>query len=176
MVNFQEAVTAFGQAVTEWKNSILEGDPLLPFPAVPAAPAAPSFVVGAKPGIEDRFRGFVARIKASPAYTTEIGELYGIIAPDSEDEGTPALKATALTQSQVQLAVTKAGYEVLAIDSKRGGGAWEQIGVSMTATYVDARPPLTPGQPEQREYRTQGMVQNARVGPLSDVVSAVTVP
>ena len=46
----------------------------------------------------------------------------------------------------------------------------------MTAEYIDARPPLVAGQPELREYRAQGMENNAPVGALSAVVSAVTVP
>lgn len=46
----------------------------------------------------------------------------------------------------------------------------------MTAEYIDGRAPLVAGQPELREYRAQGMEQNARVGALSAVVSAVTVP
>ena len=46
----------------------------------------------------------------------------------------------------------------------------------MRAVFVDSRPPLVVGQPEQREYRVQGIVKNARSGSLSDVVSVVTVP
>jgi hypothetical protein len=65
---------------------------------------------------------------------------------------------------------------VLAVDSRRGGGSWEPIGVSQTAEYIDARAPLVSGQPEQREYRVQGMENNARVGATSAIASAVTVP
>lgn len=47
---------------------------------------------------------------------------------------------------------------------------------TQSAEYIDNRAPLTAGQPEQREYRAQGMVSNNRVGALSPVVNAVTVP
>jgi hypothetical protein len=32
------------------------------------------------------------------------------------------------------------------------------------------------GQPEQREFRVQGMLDNARTGDPSDIVSVVTTP
>jgi hypothetical protein len=53
---------------------------------------------------------------------------------------------------------------------------WEQVGFSQRAVYLDTRPPLVAGQPEQREYRVQGSVKNSRTGSLSDVASVVTVP
>lgn len=60
--------------------------------------------------------------------------------------------------------------------SLRAGGNWEQIGIAQVAEFIDQRAPLTAGQPEQREYRAQGMQGNNRVGALSGTVSAVTVP
>lgn len=36
------------------------------------------------------------------------------------------------------------------------------IGVAMTTTYVDARPPLVAGGSEVREYRAQGMAVTAQ--------------
>ncbi len=86
------------------------------------------------------------------------------------------MTATALTQSQVDIRVFKAGYSVVVVDSRRGGGDWEQIATLTGANFVDNRPPLVAGVPEQREYRSQGFQDNARHGPLSAVVSVVTVP
>lgn len=176
MVNYLALVDAFSQAVTEFKDILLEGDATDPLPPVPTPPAAFVLVGGALAGIEERTRLYAGILRAAPGYTAEVGELYGLIAPDTAIPATPALAAFALTANQIRLAVTKAGYDVLAIDSRRGGGDWEQIGVSMTAEYSDNRPPLTPGQPEVREYRCQGMQNNARTGALSPVVSAATVP
>jgi len=115
-------------------------------------------------------------IRANLAYTPAIGESYGIVAPGARPPGLPLLVATALTASQVRLAVNKRRYDLVAIDSRRGGGAWEQIGVCQTTEFIDNRPPLTAGQPEIREYRAQGMQNNARVGGNSEIQSAVTVP
>lgn len=176
IVNYQELVDSFAQAVTEYKAIMLRGDSTAPLPAVPTPPAAFVPGVGALPGIEERTRQFAAIIKAAPGYTQAIGELYGIVAPAAPPAGVPEIVATALTASQVRLAISKAGYDVLAIDSKRGAGTWEQIGISQTAEFIDTRAPLVAGQPELREYRCQGMENNARVGALSAVATAVTVP
>lgn len=44
------------------------------------------------------------------------------------------------------------------------------------AECFDTRAPLVAGAPEVREYRVQGMENNARVGATSAVAKAVTVP
>lgn len=175
-VNYAEAVDAFRQEVTAYKEAVLRGDPLAAMPTAPVAPATLAPGLAALPGIEARTRDLMGIVKASTAYTTAIGEAYQIIAPVPGGFGTPTVAAFALTASQVRLKIGKAGYSVLAVDSRLAGGDWEQIGVSMKAEFIDTRPPVTPGQPEKREYRVQGMEDNARTGAMSDVSTAVTVP
>lgn len=176
LVDYTEAIDAFRQEVTAFSNDVLEGDPLGPVPTEPASPADIVLAVGTLPGIEARTRQFVAIIKAAPGFTTAVGEAYGIIAPSGALD-TPSLKATAVPgSSDVGLKIAKGGYSVIAIDMRRGGGAWVQIGVSQLATFVDTTAALVAGQPETREYRAQGMVANARTGDLSPTVSVVTTP
>lgn len=177
-INYTEQVVAFAQSVTEWRDLLLSGPNGTVLPPVPTVPAAFSY-----PGagtvlasIEFRTRQYAALIRASVGYTAEIGEAYGIIGAQIVTPTTPELQAFALTASQVRLVIAKAGYDVLAIDSLRGGGGWEQIGISMTAEYIDMRAPLVAGQPEQRQFRCQGMENNVRVGAYSGIVSVVTVP
>lgn len=175
VVNYSDAVNAFALEVTAFRDSMLRGDPLGPLPTAPVAPATLVLAVGSLPGIEARTRDFAARIKAAAAYTPAIGAAYGIVGAASPF-GTPTLTLTPVLGSEVKIKIGKAGYSVLVVDSRRNGGAWEQIGISQTAVFVDARPPLTVGQPEQREYRAQGMVQNSRDGSPSDVAVIVTTP
>lgn len=176
IVNFAEAVEAYAQAVTAYRDAVLEAPLNLPFPPVPAAPAPPVFAVGTQVSIEARTRQYAGLLKASPSYTATIGESFGIVAAAPSGPTTPEVAPTALTGSQVSVKVKKGGYDVVAIESKRGTGGWEFVGVAMTTTYVDARPPLVAGQPEVREYRAQGMEDNVRVGAISEVASAVTEP
>ncbi|MBI5705821.1 MAG: hypothetical protein HZC36_02405 [Armatimonadetes bacterium] len=67
-------------------------------------------------------------------------------------------------------------FGLIAVGSKRSAGTWEQLGISQTAEYVDARAPIAAGQPEQREYRAQEIQNSARVGATSAILSVVTVP
>jgi len=175
MVNATDTVHTFSQSWTQFATIMLEGDIHAPLPAIPIPPAL-YVLTSSAPGIEARTRLFAGIIRAHPTYTPEVGESFGIIGPAPGAAGTPSLKATAETNSHVRLKIAKQGYFLIAIDSRRGGGAWESIGPSQTATFIDSRPPLVAGQPEQRDYRCQGVVNNARVGGMSPVVSAVTVP
>jgi len=176
IVNYLEAVDAFSQAVTEYKNIMLEGDPGASLPPVPTVPATISVALGALPGIEARTRQFAGILRAAVGYTPEIGELYGIVAPAGGGLATPSLQVFALTASQVRVAISKGGYDVVAIDGRINGGAWTFLGIAQTAEYLDARAPVVAGQPELREYRAQGMTDNNRVGDNSAVAGVWTLP
>lgn len=177
MINYLELVDDFAQAVTEYKNLLLDAPIGATLPAVPTPPAALTTPLGVLASIQPRTRQYAAILRASVGWTEALSELYGLSAPAGSGPGTPAItSATALVGSNVALALAKAGYDVLAVDMRRGGGAFNQIGIAQTATFTDTTDEADAGQPEQREYRVQGMVANARVGTLSAVVSVVTVP
>jgi hypothetical protein len=178
VVNFKDAAAAYAQAVTEWAAIILDGEIGAPFPPAPTAPTAPTFALGSETAIRPRTLLYGGIIKADPDYTLEVGEAYGIISPAEGPLATPAIqRATAQAGTDnVDLSLFKGGYDVIAIDMKRAGGGWVQIGVSQTANFKDTTASLVAGQPEVREYRCQGMLNNARTGELSATVSVVTVP
>jgi hypothetical protein len=178
VVAFKEAAQGFAQAVTEWAELVLNGPAGGPFPPAPTAPVAPTFDPASKPAIRPRTRRSAGIVKADSDYSRSVGERFGIIAPEAGPRADPSIRRAepSTGSSRVALRLKKGGYALIAVDMRRSGGAWEQIGVSQTATFVDATPPLVAGQPEQREYRVQGMLANARTGRLSATVSAVTVP
>ena len=177
LVDYDDAVRGYIEAWTQYRDNMLFGDKTAPLPTPPTNPA---FVVGPGaflPGIRDRTRDFANIIKASPLYTQAVGEDYGIVAPIGAGPSTPAIKVSALAgTSQVQLRISKGGYAAVAIDMQRGGGVWSEVQRVLTASYVDATPPTVPGQPEQRNYRAQGVVGDVRSGDLSPTVPVVTVP
>jgi len=176
VVQWTEAVEAFAQAATAYRDALMAGNRNVPAPAPPVAPAALSLAVGSMQGIVDRSRRFIRVIKASEGYTRAVGEAYGIVPPERPRHGTPTVSAEAIMGGPVRLRLFKAGYSFFAIDSRRGGGDWEQIGFSNRALFLDERAPLVAGQPELREYRVRGIVGNTRTGELSDVASVVTLP
>jgi|CXWL01.1.fsa_nt_gi hypothetical protein len=175
-INTVNNIREDAQEYTNVKETMLYAPLGTPVPTPPTATAWPAFGLGAIAGILAWYRAIANRIKADPLYTVAIGQDLGIIGPADAAPGTPVLIAEALSQSQIRLRVTRAGYNSVAIDSRRAGGNWEEIGVCETAEFIDGRQPLVVGQPEVREYRAQGRQNNARVGALSAVVNAVTVP
>lgn len=177
VVDALEAADDFAQAVTAYKDIVLDGALGVGVPTAPTPPAAISIGAGGLPSVQARTRQYAALIKAQPTYTDAIGELYGIVAPAETGPAAPSLRARSLPGTgNVELSIAKGGFDVIAIDMRRGGGAWDQIGVSQRAVFIDTTPALVVGQPEVREYRAQGMLNNARTGDLSATVSAVTVP
>ena len=177
-LDYDDALRSYTEAWTAYRDFLLIGDPnAAPIPQ-PTAPAVPDFGEGDPlPGIRTRTRGYANVIKASPGYETSVGEDYGIVAAVAPPPGIPEIMlATVLIDSDVALKLSKAGYDALAIDMKRGGGAFSQIGVSLTQTFVDETAPLAVGEPEVREYRVQGLEGNARVGEVSATVSISTTP
>jgi hypothetical protein len=175
IINFAVEVQGYAEAITEWRDLIFDSTIGTPLPELPKVPTEPT-IGGTLSAIIDRTIQYANLIKASPNFTQALGESYGIVSTPAPEPANPTVAAVALSQSQVQLNIFKAGYSVLAVDMKRGNGDWVQIGVSMTATFIDSLPPLVAGQPEVREYRVQGMENNQRVGVVSPIVSVVTTP
>ena len=123
LVNAATSIDTARQAFTAWKDTILSGPLNVALPANPGSWSAPSLTTPAT-AIQARTRQYANIIKASTSYSTEIGERYGIIAAGPASYGTPSLVATPLPAGGVKLKIAKAGYSVLVIDSRRGGGAW----------------------------------------------------
>lgn len=174
-VNGGNAAESYKKAVNRWRDALLDGDNSV-VPVNPSLIALPALPDGSKNGIRLRTLGYAATIKASPSYSNVAGVAYQITGPRSSEPPNPTVRATAQPASVVRLRIVRKGYTLVAVDCRRGGGEWEFIGVSMTSTYLDRRPPLVAGQPEVREYRVQGMKHNARVGGLSQHGSIVTMP
>jgi len=176
LVNYDDALRGYVQAWTQFRDFVLDGDPNAAFPTPPTEPTLTIPEEAFKPGIQPRMRGFANTIKGSPNYSQQVGEDYGIVAPEPGEAATPEIRrATPMAAHEVGLSLFKGGYDAVAVDMRRLGGPWTEIGVSLTKTFVDETDPVTPGEPEQREYRLQGQEGNTRTGEMSPTVSAVAV-
>lgn len=175
---YDDSLRSYTEAWTAWRDFVLFGDPNDAPIEAPTEPVLTLPGEGAPtPGIRTRTRGFANVIKASPSYETSVGEDYGIVAAAAPPPGPVSIASvTALIDSDVALKILKAGFAAVAVDMRRGEGAFVQIGVSLTTTFVDETAPLVVGQPEVREYRIQGLEGNARVGDVSATVSVSTTP
>jgi hypothetical protein len=147
-----------------------------------AAPTPPTLPVGVivKPGALQRIFDLVKTIKSSPGYTEAIGIDLGIVGEeDTSEVGMPTftLKLEQGTGCQcVRHTFKKNGNYAVAIYSRRGGGAWELLGIDSESPYLDERPLLVAGQPEVREYRLRGWDAGVEVGDWTAVQSITVSP
>ena len=125
---------------------------------------------GILPGIVPRFRNLAKKIKASAAYTPSIGASLGIVAPTVVPpvNPKPTLKGIALANWHVQINFKKGGFSGIYIEVKRGTADWTFLDRAITSKYIDNKPPLIAGLPEERHYRARFIVGNEQVGQWSD--------
>ena len=167
LINAADDAKNFSQEVVAFRDNYL-GAPLgTGAPAVPVPPAAITVPANVVVGIDAFTKQIIGQLDAHPNMTDAIRLAMGID-PDPRGLGSPSIiSAAALGESQVALRLKLAGYRAAAVDRRRGGGAWEQIGVSIAADFIDPDGPLVAGVSESREYRIQGIVANVRQGDIS---------
>jgi hypothetical protein len=128
------------------------------------------------PGAQTRLFKMVQIIKFSPGYTPSMGIDMGIVTPPTPAVGSQriVLDATVLPGpdgQRVSLAFLKYGHDGASVQSQRGGGAWEDLGICTRSPFMDERPLLIPGVPETRNYRACYWHKGQSTGDWSDVVS-----
>lgn len=171
--------STFGQAWTVFRDDLLTGDPNVAVGAVPGT-TSPTAPVTAAPlrGILARIRAMVKRIKASPAYTETIGQALRIVGsstPIDTANAKPQLKVKPLPMFQSEVRWVRKGFSGVLVQSERNGESTD-LGVKTGTKFVDDRPPVEPGKPEVRTYRSLYVYNGETVGGWSDVVSVTVQP
>lgn len=173
--------SSFGASWTQYRDGLLTGDPnvpvgTLPGTTTPTQPATPAPVRG----IVTRLRATVKRIKGSPAYTPAMGETLRIVAsstPIDPATAKPKAKAKPLPMFASEVGWGRLGFPGVLLQSLRDGeDAWNDLGIKTGSKHVDDRPPLVPGKPEVRSYRTIFVRNDQPVGLWSDVVTVTVQP
>ena len=150
------------------------GDP----PAAVTVAAPPATVA---PGVMQRLRNLIQRIRHTENYTTDIGRELGIEdepgtnAPDATAK--PTARAIAETGGHVRIEFNKRGFEGVWIEGRRKGEAdWAFLGIDLHSPFTDTRPPAQANTPEVREYRLRYYHNDQPTGDWSDIISVVTTP
>jgi hypothetical protein len=165
-----------------YKNLIKNGPMGAPGGNPPPDPPKATAPATVQPGVLPRLRQLINRIKNAPAYTEDIGDDLGITGTDegnAADPNTakPTAKVTVLPGSQVRIDFVKSGYDGVWIESRRKNEAdWSFLAIDLHSPYLDARPPMQPGTPEQREYRLRFYDNDAPTGQWSDIIVVTTMP
>ena len=142
-------------------------------PTMPGA-AAPIAFSPVLPGILVRLGRLVKRLKGSPNYTEAIGQDLGIVGAEitPADPPKPTGSVAMVGPNEVRVKWVKAGFTGVVVECQRAGEtAWTVLGQDNFSPYLDARPLLVAGQPEERRYRLRYIDGDALVGEYSDVMS-----
>jgi hypothetical protein len=167
-----EFFTAGKEQLVNFKN-LLRNGPIATVPAVPVMPVstvtAPTTNVA--PGIFVRIPQLVQRIKNSAAYTEAIGKDLGIIGAEIIDDFTvlkPKIKVVpAKGGTAVEIQWAKGKADSIYIEADRGTG-WQFLAIDTVPHYIDNAPITAPA---TWKYRAQYLVNDERVGEMSDTVS-----
>jgi hypothetical protein len=143
-------------------------------------PALPAGVTAVPPGALLRIFTFVQKIKGCATYTEAIGLQLRIVGQEDAAEHPLPEFSLKLERGEgcqcVKVAFKKFGRQGVVIYSRRGGGAWEMLGIDLASPYMDERPLLAPGTPEVREYRLQYYDDAAPAGEFTEVQSITVTP
>lgn len=128
---------------------------------VPEPPTLPNGITGVKPGALDRTFKLAQLVKARAGYTEAIGldlGIVGSVAPEPPASATPRIKVVEELGDDCHCAKVsfyKDGHQGIILETRRGGGAWEPLGIITKSPYMDERELLVPTQAEVREYRAR---------------------
>ena len=180
IINRTDQIRTVSQDLTEWKRLLAEGPIGTPIGAAPIAPVYPAvpYLVTPVAGIFPLIIQLAERIRNTAGFTTAIGEDLGIVPPGGGSVlGDPVLELVALPDSEVRVKWVKSTADGLLVEGQRAGETtWTVLGTDNNSPYLDARDPLTAGQPEVRRYRGRYVVNDEPVGNYSAVASVTTVP
>lgn len=169
-LNVQELVKQTLQNITGYKSLLKHAvgqQHLGAFPTLPALPATPATV---PEGVFDRVSKLVQRIKASAAYTDNIGADLGIIAPATTtniDEMQPDIKIK-LDAGRPHLKWTKGEADALDLFVDRNDGAgFVLLGRLMRNEYIDIASLAANKVIDEWHYKGIYVIADAQVGQYS---------
>ena len=121
---------------------------------------------------DSAIRAAVRLLKATPGVTPEMLAALQVLGEDVEatahaDAQAPVL-VLVLVGGRMEVKFTKHGHQGIMLYSRRGTETeWTKLGLDTQSPYVDTRPNLVPGQPEDRHYRAFFTEHDQEVGELS---------
>ena len=179
----RHAITCTSQFAQEYASRVAWKDKLKDGPASATAAQVPGlgseFVAPNVPPVPDgvvgHWRDLVNHIKGHTAYDPADGLDLGIESVTTPaQQMTPTATFTTINGFTAKARVRKDGHEAVAVYSRRGNEpGFTKLGVYTRASITDARPPLTPGVPETREYQFQYVDGDQPVGEMSSIYSVV---
>lgn len=121
----------------------------------------------------------IAHMKTSPGWTDALAQVLGVggtpssidTSPVALDRHKPKLRLVK-QPDRVELRFVRSMLDAVNVYSrKKGEASWRFVDRVRHSPAIDPTPPSTPGQPEVREYRIQGVYKDQEIGLSSDILS-----
>jgi hypothetical protein len=169
-IEFADSCKQTNQAVTQWKDDVLNGATNVPIHT------PPTFPVGTQPagnqGIVKQLFEFREQILVNPGFTDAIGEELGFLGPEigptPEVEAQPSLKVVAEVNYGIRVSGSMQGYAQMRVEWRKSGTPTWQLVTFVTNLPADVIvSPTTDGQPESGELRAIFYQKNQPVGVYS---------
>lgn len=134
----------------------------------------------ARAAIETNARKMAKRLKLHANYTDALGEQLGIVGADDTTalaNAKPKIKAKAMPHGVVEIGWSKGKADGVNLYSQRGDDpAFVFLARDTASPYVDNRPLVVSGKPEQRQYKAICVADDQEVGQFSDEVVVTAKP
>lgn len=170
MLDYADAVTAYGQNITARKNELRDGVPAGGTPSVATAPPTPPTLT-CVPGFVGRITSICNRIKGSTQYTVADGEDLGLEgAPVELDLNTvqPRISAINVFEDKVVLDWVKGRLQGVIVQSSPDGSTWTQRDKDFRSPWEDTAPNRG-NEAEWRYYRLRYLYRDQPVGKYSEI-------
>lgn len=169
----------FAKVCTRYRDGVLSKQVKEHTIPTMAMPTPPPVIINADPiGYLRELAGF---IKVQSKYSAVTGSLLRIVAPSASfaslTDAQPKGKTKSLSNSVVRIDWTKGKAHGVIIESQRGAETvWTTLDRDMYSPYIDTRPPLVAGKPEERRYRLRYFFNDEPIGEPSQIWTAITLP
>lgn len=175
------AVDAFEKSLTAYRKLMLEANPGSPAVALPPLPTYPAPVPAVDPGIFARLIALVERIRAATDYTTEDGELLGIVPAKPADVAPndlqPELSLLALPGNVIEVSFKRGKTEGIAVDLEiDNSGTWESFGILTKSPAEIVVPQNALATARSVKVRARYVLDSKAVGQYSEVGLVSTNP
>ncbi|MBC7524485.1 MAG: hypothetical protein H7239_08625 [Flavobacterium sp.] len=162
---------------TSFKNILKDGEANVTSNSAPTAPALDQAPEEVAPGVLVRFTTMVNRIKAHPRYTTAIGQDLGIEMTTNQqldvNNAKPTLKVV-FTGGRVNLQWKKGKFDGILIEKDNGAG-FITLDKDLHPNFIDPSPMPAQGESALWRYRAIYLLNDAKVGQWSDIVTTSVV-
>lgn len=176
----------YADDVARFATAVATGVALGPDHELPCPPRPPRFLSPPDAGIAGDFEGrrleWVAEVKASPAYTQELGEALGLEQiPTAFSGGNYRCELNELVCSGPKTVTGKfrkahGNIEGIVLRGRRlGSASWTELG-RFNATPFSAAVPMSSPEPEVWEFQARALKRGIEMGVASPMAEAIVQP